>query len=103
MTAESLNQIQLALDKLGIVTQHLRDAHRDTTHVEGLAIRPAILASYELRKLIDEVVSAAKCDGDNAPKPAVSTCMNCGGETLGSTVNVCRSCVDAVTMRKDDQ
>ena len=65
MYSELLNQIQAALDKLGIVTQHLRDAHKDTTHVEGLAIRPAILASYELRKLIEEVVSAAKCDGDN--------------------------------------
>lgn len=65
MYSESLNQLQAALDKLGIVTQHLRDAHKDTTHVEGLAIRPAILARYELRKLIEEVVSAAKCDGDN--------------------------------------
>lgn len=103
MTTEGLNQLQLALDKLGIITQHLRDAHKDTTHVEGLAIRPAILASYELRRLIDEVVSAAKCDADNAAKPAVSTCMNCGVETLGSTVNVCGACVTRHTVAKEAQ
>ena len=65
MTTEALNQLLRATDQLALVTQHLRDAHKDTPHVEGLAIRPAILASYELRKIIDDVVSAAKCD---APK-----------------------------------
>ena len=101
MTTESLNQLLRASEAVEAASKLLREAHKQTTFVEGIAVQAPLLASYALRRLIDDLVSAAKCDGDNAPKPAVSTCLNCGGETLGSTVNVCRKCVDAVTMRKE--
>ena len=112
MTTEALNQLLRASDYVANVTQRLAAAHCAANYVEGIAIRPALKAARELHAQIGDLISAAKCDQDQIlaisalkcdqdQMPASGgTCMNCGGATPGSSVNVCSNCVTRHTKNR---
>ena len=65
MNAESVRQLERANDALNNAVQHLRDAFgTNGGHVENLAIRPVLLDAIAAKAALGDLISAAKCDGD---------------------------------------
>lgn len=65
MNHESLRQLERANDALNNAVQHLRDAFgTNGGHVENLAIRPVLLDAIAAKAALGDLISAAKCDGD---------------------------------------
>ena len=65
MNHESLRQLERANDSLNNAVQHLRDAFgTNDGHVENLAIRPVLLDVIAAKASLGDLISAAKCDGD---------------------------------------
>ncbi len=65
MNHESLRQLERANDTLNNAVAHLRDAFgTNHGHVENLAIRPVLLDAIAAKAALGDLISAAKCDGD---------------------------------------